>query len=193
VYLHPDAVRGHVVKVFLPGLARTDLAFVEAVVFTLRDWRRQAASLGALERLERGLDPSVEMPWAAYALEWWLENVIGLRDVIARGYPTYLVSYDAVLDAPERVIPEVLGWLGRGEPAPAIAAVERGLRRSAPIADPHALDPEAIAVFDALVGRVHRSEPLDEAFVAQIDATHQRLVPQLEVQVSQARGHRNPE
>ena len=50
-YLHPDAARGHCVKVFLPGLARTDLAFVEGALLTVRDWRtRRPRSAGPPER-----------------------------------------------------------------------------------------------------------------------------------------------
>jgi hypothetical protein len=194
-YLHPDVARGHAVKVFLPGLARTDYAFIEAVVFTVRDWRTQAASVARLAQLERAqvgeiLPDGADRPTAAHALEWWLENTIGLRDLLARQYPAFLVSYDSVLDHPAEVIPTVLDWLQVPRSDRAIAVVDPALRRSSPMADPDGLDPECIAVFDELHRRVHTGTPLDEGFVREVDALNQRLAPILAEHARQAALHR---
>src|SRR5262245_45563518 len=47
-YIRPDQVTRHVVKVFIPGLIRTDLAFVGRVVATVRHWREYVQSIDRL-------------------------------------------------------------------------------------------------------------------------------------------------
>ncbi len=192
-YLHPDAARGHCVKVFLPGLARTDLAFVEGALLTVRDWRTQIASVAQLAAQERraageDLPEAAVRPTAAHALEWWLEMVIGLRDLLARGYPAHLVSHEAVLAQPEVVVPQVLGWLG--VPAldvdAAIQAVDRSLERSVPAGKPPGLDPGVAQLMDELVSRIQTGAGLDEDLLRRIDQAHQDLAPTLREHLAQA-------
>ena len=38
-YLAPEPTRNHAVKVFAPGLVRSDLAYIDRVVVTMRPWR----------------------------------------------------------------------------------------------------------------------------------------------------------
>ena len=51
-FLPPDATRRHVVKVFIPGLIRTDLAYLDRALATLRPWREQVVSLRRLYAME---------------------------------------------------------------------------------------------------------------------------------------------
>ncbi|MBW1907472.1 MAG: hypothetical protein JRJ24_19670, partial [Deltaproteobacteria bacterium] len=48
VYLFPADTRRHAVKVFVPGLIRTDCAFIDKVVATVRPWRQYVRSVNRL-------------------------------------------------------------------------------------------------------------------------------------------------
>lgn len=192
-YLHPDAARGHCVKVFLPGLARTDLAFVEGAVLTVRDWRTQISSVAELAAQERRsvgetLPADAVRPTAAHALEWWLEMVIGLRDLLARGYPAHLVSHEAVLSQPGVVVPQVLDWIGVSglDAGPAVQAVDPSLERAVPSGNPPGLDPVVAELMDELVARVQSGAGLDEDLLRRVDRAHQDLAPTLREHLAQA-------
>ena len=44
--------RKHIIKVFIPGLVRSDLAFIHRVVGTIRPWREYTTSLRRLYDME---------------------------------------------------------------------------------------------------------------------------------------------
>ena len=50
-YLHPDATRQHAVKVFIPGLVRSDVAFLDRCIATVRDWRSYVTSMRRMQAL----------------------------------------------------------------------------------------------------------------------------------------------
>ena len=108
-FLHPNDVRGAAVKVFVPGLCRTDLAYVDRVVATVRDWREYGTSLRRLLSMEaealarRDGKPRDETPRHEPLLEWWLENYLLIRDVATRRYPIRLVSYARVVNEPHQI------------------------------------------------------------------------------------------
>ena len=52
-FLFPDQTMHHAVKVFIPGLIRTDLAFIDRVIATMRPWRAFARSRARLQALTR--------------------------------------------------------------------------------------------------------------------------------------------
>ena len=122
------------VKVFIPGLVRSDVAYISQVIATVRPWREYTASIGRLltleaegiKRLKGEVRAPVRMP---PALEWWLENFMLLRDVATRKYPACFISYDRVLQDPTAAVDQVLGWLNVPgvDAVAAAAAVERGL------------------------------------------------------------------
>jgi hypothetical protein len=123
-YLHPDATRQHAVKVFIPGLVRSDVAFLDRCIATVRDWRSYVRSMRRMQGLARasGLtadEPAVLPP----ALDWWCQNYALVRDLAIRGYPVHVLSYDALLRDPAGVVAEVLGWIGAGDPERAAAVV----------------------------------------------------------------------
>ncbi len=181
-FLHPSQVQGHAVKVFLSGLARTDLAYIDRALVSMRPWGEYVASmqrLRALERQDREV-PGAERRPLVHALEWWVENYLGLRDILMRGYPCHVVSYRTVLEHPERVMSEVFGWLGVAGDAKAAAEVVRGPTVPAATAGPDALEglpAHCGGVFDELHERVYGGSGLDDAFIAQMNELHQQLLP----------------
>ena len=51
-YLHPARSRRLVAKVFVPGLIRTDIAFLDRVLATVRPWREYAASIARMKAMD---------------------------------------------------------------------------------------------------------------------------------------------
>lgn len=180
-FLAPDPTRGVAVKVFIPGLCRTDLAYVSRVVGTMRHWSEYASSIRRLRALEEEArtdsdeTPSVER--LDPVLEWWLENFALIRDIATRRYTAHLVSYDSVLRDPERTLVPVLNWLGVEGIEAAVAAVSSEVRtQERDGTEEH----EYAEVFDALYELVDNQAPVDADFLERLNETHQALVPQIE-------------
>lgn len=181
-YLSPAATRHHAVKVFAPGLARSDLAYIDRVVVTMRPWREYVHSLERLYSMEHAnmearsgheRQRSVRVP---AMLEWWDENYTLIRDVVIRRYPANFVSYDMALREPERVIREVFRWLGTGDADAAVAAVKPETRtQRTPERDP--TEPEYTLLFDELYELVDRSQPLTAPFIERLNAVAAELGP----------------
>ncbi len=208
-YLCPTATRSVVVKVFVPGLLRTDLRFVHKVIATMRPFREYMASVERLYRMEhenrRAQRSAPTLPAAAITatrpmvapvLAWWSENYGLLRDAALRRYPLHLVSYGRVLSEPAPRVRAALQFLGAGDEARARAQVrcdlqtQHGGRAEGPL-----FDAEAEAVFDELYARVHDGVRLDQAFFSRLDRTHARLMPRLQAEharVSALRRTRQP-
>jgi hypothetical protein len=190
-YFFPEQVERHVVKVFIPGLVRTDRAFIGSVIATMRSWREYVTSLERLYAMEdvarekegRPGPPPRRMP---PALEWWQHNFMLLRDIVTRRYRVHVQSYDGLLADPAAVVRETLAWLGgvsEADVAAAVAAVKPERRtqlapRSA-ASDP-GVEPAIATVFDELYDAVDRRRPLTPAFIAHLNETHRQLAPRLE-------------
>jgi hypothetical protein len=181
-FFHPGQVVRHVVKVFIPGLVRTDLAYIGKVVATVRHWREYQRSLERLYAMEdehRKPDappPARMPPW----LEWWEENFSLVRDLLTRRYSVHVQSYDGLLrDAPS-VIGKVLDWLGDAEVdrAAAIAAVHPENRTQT---RPEVQEvPAALAtIFDDLYGTIDEGQALSRPLMEVLNRTHRELAPQL--------------
>lgn len=197
-YLCPRATRDVAVKVFVPGLLRTELRFVHRVIATVRPWREYKSSVERLYRMEhqnrealraaRGLAPrrAVEPRMIAPALSWWNENYGLLRDAALRRYPLYLVSYAQVLEEPLERVETALRFIGAGD-VPRAAAQVRGELQTQHDAhsdldlhtDPCEIGPvrDVAPIFEELYARIHGSVRLDQAFFALLDRTHARLAP----------------
>lgn len=183
-FLAPGPTKHLAVKVFIPGLVRSDLAYVHRVVGTMRHWREYATSIERLYAMEneniaklRGRErPSrKKMP---PVLEWWLENYMLIRDVVTRRYPAHLVSYDRVTTDPATTIPKIVTWLGTGDPQAALDAVvpeARTQRR-----DELDIDHRCADVFDELYRLVHEEQPLTADFIATLNETHEGLLEEIE-------------
>lgn len=194
-YLRPDATRRHAVKVFIPGLIRTDSAFIDRVVATMRHWRSYAASMRHLHALEdqhlaaTATSDEVKRVMASrgarrasmpYEVEWFLENYDLIRDVAARRYPINLVTYERFVTDPTSVLASVMPWLGVEEPEVGLHhAVDAGLHRSLPSEDPPPpglLPNHATRVFDQFHDEVHRTSRISPALASDLNEMWSHLV-----------------
>lgn len=189
-YLFPQQTRRHAVKVFIPGLIKSDLAFIDKVVATVRPWRQYVRSLNRLYAMEReaqeaarkdsGIDPLPPV-FMTPVIEWWIENFSLISDIVTRRYPFYMVSYDAVLSSPDLTLRKVFEWLGDGDVEAAITEVQPMLRTQGQDSDEEVdvgdleLGPEIVEVFDALYDLVLEQRPLDQAFVDRLNQTNEAL------------------
>lgn len=183
VFLFPEQTRGHAVKVFVPGLVRTDLAFIDRVIATVRPWRdfvRSRERLRDAVQATAGHAPNEAPPLPA-ALEWWAENFALIRDIATRRYAVHTLSYDSLLADPEASVRAVLAWIGAGDPARACAVVRRDRPPAAPAGevDDADLEPRHLAVFDELYERIHRGRPLDNPLIERLNLTDRELRPRM--------------
>ena len=184
-YFFPEQVERHVVKVFIPGLVRSDRAYIGKVVATVREWREYESSLSRLysmedetrrERAPESPDP-VRFP---AALEWWSENFALVRDIAIRRFPVHVQSYDGLLADPAAVIRRTLEWIGDPEVDidKAIAAVEpRNRTQVRPESD--TLEPEFAAIFDELYERIHGGGGLEMSFIRKLNEANVELAPRI--------------
>ena len=193
-FLFPRQCTHHAVKVFIPGLIRTDYAYIHRVVATLRPWRAYCASIQRLYAMEdryladlppeEGPDGKMEQPLERArrhrpslhpALEWWFENYDLVRDIATRRYPVNLVSYDTMLADPSKVIPKVIDWIGQGAADAALAAVKPELRTQTDADVEAPVDQEAIDIFDALHEEIATSQSLSRQLLDAMNGLNVRL------------------
>lgn len=194
-YLFPEQTESHAVKVFIPGLIKTDRAFIGKVVATIRPWRQYVRSVNRLYAIEREAkeaalkDQSEPVPPPVFmtpVIEWWVENFSLISDIVTRRYPFYMAAYDSVLDSPDETLRSVFTWLGNGDVEAAIKEVEPALRTQDKETDDETsigdvdLEPKVIEAFDALYDRVLRQTPLDQAFVDRLNQTNETLSEPIE-------------
>ena len=182
-YLAPQQTRDHAVKVFIPGLVRTDVAFIDRCVATFRSWREYVRSTRRVLALQEQAEVSPGAGALPPALEWWSQSFALLRDLAIRGYPMHVVSYDSLLRDPPKVAAEVLAWVGRGDPERAAQVVQPGLRTAEPEARAtdaelaEGLDAWHLEVFDELYATIDADRPLTESFVQELNRTDEELRP----------------
>lgn len=178
-YLFPEQTQRHVCKVFIPGLVRSDVAFIGRVIATVREWRQYTASVERMHALggedrERGLfDVPLDPP-----VRWWMENFALVRDIATRRYASHVTTYARLLADPEGEIGAVLDWLGEGDRPAAVAAVDRE-RSPASAPTPDGVSPRHAQVFDDLYEHLHTGEALSPAFVSRLNRTDIELRPRL--------------
>jgi hypothetical protein len=191
-YFLPEHVAGYAVKVFVPGVVRSERAYIEHLVANIREWREYEASIQRLYAIERAkqleVDPEAREPTIfPPAFEWWMENFALVRDMSLRRYPARLQTYDAVLSEPARVIPEVLAWIGRGDVDAAVAAVKPE-HRTAVRPESDTVEPRIAKVFDDLYGAITTGDGLSGTLLATLNRTNAELLPKLiELQTAVAR------
>ena len=184
-YFFPEQVEGHCVKVFIPGLVRTDRAFIGQVIATVREWREHEASLlrlNAMEDADRasaGGDETAPPERMPPALEWWAENFSLVRDISIRRYPVHAQSYDGLLRDPERVIRETIAWVGRGDAEKALAQ-PKPERRTFQRPSSSSVPSEVAEVFDELYAAIDQQRELPQSFLLKLNETNERLTPMLE-------------
>lgn len=185
-YLFPEQTRRHLVKVFAEGLTRTDVAYIDFVVITLRDWRSFTRSFDELHTREKawfvernlkfpGKDNGPPIPY-----QWWAQNYELIRDIATRRHPARFLTYDRTVRDPAGEIGAVLDQLQITDPerrAAAIACVEPSLSQPRPPHPDEALvDPQDAATFDALFETVNEGKAIGPALIAQLNETQERVV-----------------
>lgn len=184
VWIPPGKSRHLGVKVFIPGVVRSDVVYLSRVIASVRPFRQYARSLdrlyamerenhqkrGSGERLSLHMDP---------ALEWWLENFLLVRDISTRRYPIRLVSYESVIENPSEVCQAVFEFLEVGNAEAAARAVHPEDRTQTEPQVAEISHPEE-AVFDEYHRRVKEGVPFDESFLAKMNETHLKLLPDIE-------------
>jgi len=189
VYLFPADTRRHAVKVFIPGLIRTDRAFIDKVVATVRPWRQYVRSVNRLYAMEREAKKS-KLEKAPNDIP--VENFSLISDIVTRRYPFYMVAYESVLEDPDKTLRDVFRWLGEGDVEAAIARVDPALRTQSQEVEEHdddselELEPEVIEVFDALYEMVRTQAPLQQEFVDRLNETNDLLGARIEAAVKEA-------
>jgi len=200
----PAQLEKHAVKVFIPGVVRTDFSYVGKVLATMRPWRQYDQSLRRLWALEDAWrvrsreelndgdlgerDTAAERRVRAGrllpALEWWFQTYELVRDVATRRYAFHLTTYERVLANPDEEIRGALEWLeidGLDHDA-AISAVQPALRTQHPAnsagASSEGLGDEDIALFDQVYEAVHVHRTLSEGLIKQMNRTTERLAEQ---------------
>lgn len=189
IWLPPKRTRHLGVKVFIPGVVRSDVVYLSRVVASVRPFRQYAASLTRLYEMERAshekrgtnrkaavhLDP---------ILEWWLENFLLVRDITTRRYPVWLVSYESMIEEPEVICRNVFDWLEVGDAKRAAAAVHPE-DRTQEEHDVATISHEFEEVFDEYHRRVKLGLPFDEAFLTKMNETHLALLPLIETRLNE--------
>lgn len=191
-YLYPERTRRHVVKVFVPGLLRTDVAFLDNVIATVRPWREYVTSMERMRGLS-GEDreaSAFDVPESA-ALRWWVQTFALIRDIAIRGYSAHVTTYDRMLRDPKREVRLVLKWLGDGNARAAAAAVDSALRtqnrREVPNAVGRELDARHLELFDELYDALDRGRDLSQSLIDRLNATDGELQPHIEAARNQTR------
>ena len=185
VFLFPDQTIHHAVKVFIPGLIRSDLAFLDRVIATVRPWRAFARSRARLRALLLQASPHTHEPKAPIlppGLEWWSENFALIRDIATRRYASHVLSHDSLLADPDAAIHAVVQWLGVGDASKACAVVHRdrvSTNDDDGEVDASGLEPRHIEVFDELYDAIHRGKPLTQALVERLNLNDRELRPRL--------------
>ncbi|MCH2107757.1 MAG: hypothetical protein MK135_00375 [Polyangiaceae bacterium] len=188
-WLSPKVSRHWGVKVFIPGVVRSDIVYLSRVIASVRPWRQYTTSLRRLYEMEekahrekgtgdllsKHLDP---------ILEWWLENFLLIRDITTRRYPARLISYETMVSEPDRICDRIIPWLGAGDPKKAAEAVHPEDRTQHASSSSN-IEHEFAEVFDEYHERIKTETPFDESFLSKMNETHEALLPEIEEALAQ--------
>lgn len=184
-WLQPQKTRRVGIKVFIPGVVRSDVCFLSRVVASVRPFRQYAVSVGRLFAMEReSLAKRIEngapgpLEHMDPILEWWLENFLLVRDITTRRYPVRLVSYEAMLEDPEKLCSKIFTFFECGDAATAAAAVHPEDRTQTPEAV-SGISHRHEEVFDEYHHRVKAAVPFDAAFLKKMNETHVDILPEI--------------
>jgi hypothetical protein len=186
-YLAPSDSQALAVKVFAPGVVRSDIAFLDRVIATVRPWHEFTASLLTLRSQARGAEDLEDSRGGAVQhdpiLEWWNDNYVLVRDAAARRYPVHFQTYASLLRDPEGVLAPILEWLGEtADLNAAVDAVEPDLHRNRhenlSVATPDV--PEVlISACDDLYAHLHEERPLDQKMIDHLNNAQRAVFPLL--------------
>jgi len=178
-WLHPDSVKQYAVKVFIPGVVRTDISYLTRVVATVREWRQYEASLRRLFRIQsenkgEEFDEKKVAPLPP-GYDWWMENFDLVRDIATRRYAVHVLSYGSLLADPEQTVGKVFDWIGGGDKQKAARIVDPKFNTQRK-EEAQRFTSEHAEVFDEYYSRIHTGKPLDQAFIAKMNETHNKIV-----------------
>ena len=153
-YLHPKNTSRLLAKVFIPGLVKSDHAFLGRVVCSVRPWQQYSRSVRKMRHLE-----SQVFEWATKEkqphylppeLEWLKENFMLVRDLRVRGYPHRVVPHSQLMTSPEATLAKILAWVGGdASKAPELAKqIDPALYRNRNPQVSAVLKPEHLALLD---------------------------------------------
>jgi hypothetical protein len=185
-YFLPEHVTGYAVKVFVPGVIRSERAYIEHLVANVREWREYEASIERLYAMEvkqrdeqRAKGVEVHEPFNfPPAYEWWMENFALVRDISLRRYPARLQTYDQVLEDPAGTIGKMLAWIGHGDVEAAVAAV-KPKNRTQMRPESQSVEPKLAQVFDDLYAAIADGKGIANTLLRTLNDTNQALLPQL--------------
>lgn len=199
-YFLPEDVDGYAVKVFIPGVVRSERAYITRLVANVRAWREYEASILRLysledaERREKRPDAPAPVRFPP-AYEWWMENFALIRDISLRRYPARLFAYDDLIARPGEVLPGTLAWLGAGrevDVARALAAVkpERRTQEGARAGEEaraglyddetaRPIDAATATIFDDLHAEVASRGGVSRTLLQALNRTNRELLPRL--------------
>ncbi|MCA9708584.1 MAG: hypothetical protein KDK70_22230 [Myxococcales bacterium] len=185
-YFLPEHVVGYAVKVFVPGVIRSERAYIEYVLANIREWREYEASINRLYAMEdqarqeqRTKGVEVEDPFNfPPAMEWWMENFALVRDISLRRYPAILQTYDQVLEDPARAIERVLRQIGHGDVEAGVAAV-KPQNRTQTRPESESVEPKLAQVFDDLYAAIAEGKGIANTLLKTLNDTNQALLPEL--------------
>ncbi len=183
-YFLPEDVDGYAVKVFIPGVIRTERAYITRLFANMREWREYEGSIKRLYSMEdkSRLENNPEAPEPVRfppAYEWWMENFALVRDISLRKYPARLMSYDRVLRDPEREVRATLEFIGTGDVEKAVAAVKPENRTQKAVESETDIPSDLVEVFDDLYHHIDQEKPVPKTLLDKLNATNKRLLPEL--------------
>lgn len=186
-YLHSNNCTRHAVKIFIPGLIRSELAYLNKVVGTMRHWGSYCRSLAKLyadedayyeknprsgqsEKFRQAqLKQRERVP---SQVEWFMENYELVRDFSVRRYSFNLLTYERLLENPGAALDKVLPWLGGGDMDAALNIIDAKLHRN-PIeaADDAGLSAKHIQVFNDFHGEIHTTSSISQPLMNGLNET----------------------
>lgn len=161
-------------KIFVPGLIRTDEVHLDYVIATVRHWREYVASIHRLRQMQHESKPTRRRrPEPDPVWEWWLENFALIRDVVQRGYPVRFVTYEDVLAAPDDLVPPILDWIGSSDATAGTAVVSDDARTQQ--RTELRLEHPLAHRFDELYDAFRTSRELDRGLLVALNDTHSSM------------------
>lgn len=184
-WFSPQESANYAVKVLENGLIKSDLAYIDKVIVTVRNWQDCESSKLRLKQIiaqeenfikqDNNINRPVKLP-AGY--EWWSTYAGLVHDMMSRQYPAAVFSYEAVLADPTKVISTVFNWLGSGDVNKASAAVEESLQTQKNVAL-HEISHDHSEVFDELYQALHQNIQITQPFYNKLAETNKKI--QLEI------------
>lgn len=117
-YLDHRLTQHHALKLFFRGLIRTDMAYIDHVIWTVRPWREQELSLRRMFQMRHpteGFLPGTPYKPLPPGVHWFLSNWMILQNFAVRRFPIMLCPFDLLLKTPARPLSVVFEKIGAGD------------------------------------------------------------------------------